>query len=192
MEPNPKIMPSEVEYREIPTEEAAVKSSGTMKRWHRGRHLAAGRRRERKELTRGDCGSRTKLASACRMMSRRAAMARCKRDIFRKIRIQANCEPRKELAAGGMKMIRCAKVAQLNGLGFQGRSHEGSSVEQGLRKNQTRNKLARRTRKDGLMRQEGVNGTRKRDLKSSYGLEARGQPAGPTGGPSGWRSRSEQ
>jgi hypothetical protein len=35
-----------------------------MKKQHRGRHLAAGRRREPKELTWGDCGSRRKLAAA--------------------------------------------------------------------------------------------------------------------------------
>jgi hypothetical protein len=38
-EPNPD-MESEVEGREVPTEEAAVKSSGTMKKRHRCRHLA--------------------------------------------------------------------------------------------------------------------------------------------------------
>jgi uncharacterized protein with gpF-like domain len=38
-EVNPEDMKSEVEYREIPTEEAAVKYSGTMKKRHR--HLAA-------------------------------------------------------------------------------------------------------------------------------------------------------
>jgi hypothetical protein len=41
-EPNPEDMESEVERREVPTEEAAVKSSGTMKKRHRDRHLAAG------------------------------------------------------------------------------------------------------------------------------------------------------
>jgi hypothetical protein len=56
-EPNPEDMESEVEHREVPTEEAAVKSSGTMKKRHRGRHLAAGRSGEPKELTRRNCGS---------------------------------------------------------------------------------------------------------------------------------------
>jgi hypothetical protein len=51
----------EVEHREVPMEEAAVKSSGTIKKQHKGRHLAAGRRREPKGLTLGDCGSRRKL-----------------------------------------------------------------------------------------------------------------------------------
>jgi hypothetical protein len=82
-EPNPK-MEYESERREVPTEEAAVKSSGTMKNRHRGRHLAAGQRREQEELTRGDCRSRRKLAAACRKVSRRAAVAWSKRTVVRK------------------------------------------------------------------------------------------------------------
>jgi hypothetical protein len=38
---------------------------------HRNQHLAAGRRGEPEELTRGDCESRRKLAAACRKVSRR-------------------------------------------------------------------------------------------------------------------------
>jgi hypothetical protein len=48
---SPEDMESEVEHREVPTEEATAKSSGTMKKRHRGRHLAAGRHGEPKELT---------------------------------------------------------------------------------------------------------------------------------------------
>jgi hypothetical protein len=68
-EANPE-MESESERREVPMEEAAVKSSGTMKKRQMSRHLAAGRRGEQKELTRGDCGSRRKLAAAFRKVSR--------------------------------------------------------------------------------------------------------------------------
>jgi hypothetical protein len=50
MEPNPQMMQSEVEHREVLTEEVAVKSLGTMKKWHTGRHLAVGQCREPKEL----------------------------------------------------------------------------------------------------------------------------------------------
>jgi hypothetical protein len=39
---NPEDMKSEMEHWEVPTEEAAVKSLGTMKKRHRSRHLAAG------------------------------------------------------------------------------------------------------------------------------------------------------
>jgi hypothetical protein len=40
---NSEDMKSEVEHREVPTEESAVKSLGTMKKQHMGRHLAAGK-----------------------------------------------------------------------------------------------------------------------------------------------------
>jgi hypothetical protein len=63
---NPEDKESEVEHQEVPTEEATVKSSGTMKKQHRGRYLAAGRHREPKELTHGNCGSQRKLAVAYR------------------------------------------------------------------------------------------------------------------------------
>jgi hypothetical protein len=105
---NPKDMESKLEHREAPTEEAAVKSSGTMKKRHRGQHLATGRRGEPKELTRGDCGSRRKLATVCTKISRCVAVARRKGNIFRKIRTQKNFGPRKELTAAGRKMTRCA------------------------------------------------------------------------------------
>jgi hypothetical protein len=82
---NPEDVEIKVQHREVPTEEAAVKSSGTMKKRHRGRHQAAGRRREPKELTRGESGSRRKLAAACRKVSRRGAVARRKRNVFKKI-----------------------------------------------------------------------------------------------------------
>jgi hypothetical protein len=48
--PTPVDMESEVEHGEVRTEEALVKSSATMKRL-RGWYLAAGQRREPKELT---------------------------------------------------------------------------------------------------------------------------------------------
>jgi hypothetical protein len=48
-EANPEEKQCEAEQGKIPKEEAAVKSSGTMKKRHRGRHLAAGRRGEPKE-----------------------------------------------------------------------------------------------------------------------------------------------
>jgi hypothetical protein len=48
---NLEDMESEVEHVELPTEEASVKSSGTMKKRHKGRHLAVGLHGEPKELT---------------------------------------------------------------------------------------------------------------------------------------------
>jgi hypothetical protein len=64
-------------------EDAAVKSSGTMKKRQWGQQLAAERHGEPKELTRGNCGSRRKLAAACRKVSRRARVAWRKRNIDR-------------------------------------------------------------------------------------------------------------
>jgi hypothetical protein len=93
MEPNPEIMQSKMEHREVRTEEAVVKSAGTMKKRHMDWHLPSGQRGEPKELTRGICESRRKLAAACRMMSCRAAVARRKRNVFRKIRTQGNFGP---------------------------------------------------------------------------------------------------
>jgi hypothetical protein len=144
---NPEDRKSEVEHRDVPKEDAIVISVKGRKKRQRDGHQAAGRRVEPKELTRGDCGSQRKLAAACRKVSRRVAVARSRRNIFGKLRAQGNCGPRKELAAAGREVTRCAEVARRKGRGLQGRSHEGPSVEQGRRKNQTRNKFARGTRK---------------------------------------------
>jgi hypothetical protein len=101
-EPDPE-MKAVAEHQEVPMEEAVVKSSGTMKKRHRGRHRAAERRGDPKKLNRGECGSRTKFAAACRKVSRRAALARRKRNFFRKIRTEENCGQRKKLTAAGMR-----------------------------------------------------------------------------------------
>jgi hypothetical protein len=68
---------SGAEHREIPTEHAAVETGSAPNNRHRGWNLAAGRRGEPKELTRGNCGSRRKL-------TRRAGEARCKGHVVRK------------------------------------------------------------------------------------------------------------
>jgi hypothetical protein len=101
-----------VEHREDLTEEAALKSSGAIKKPYKGWHLVVGRCGEPKELTRGDCGSRRKLAAGSRKVSRRAAVAQRKRNFFRRIRTQGNCGPHKELAAAGIKMTHTAEVAR--------------------------------------------------------------------------------
>jgi hypothetical protein len=59
-EPNPEEMQSEVEHWKVPTEHAAVETGKTP---NRGRHLAAGRHGKPEELTRGNFGSRRKLAA---------------------------------------------------------------------------------------------------------------------------------
>jgi hypothetical protein len=57
MEKIPVEMKSVAVNEEFLTEVAAVKSSGTMKKGHRGWHIAAGRRGEPKELTQMNYGS---------------------------------------------------------------------------------------------------------------------------------------
>jgi hypothetical protein len=108
-------MKSVAMHEEFRKEDASVKSLGTMNNWHGNRHLAAGRRKEPKELIRGDCASRRKFPAACRNVSRRAAVPWHKGNVFRKIRTQGSCSPRKEWAAAGRKMTCCAKVARRKG-----------------------------------------------------------------------------
>jgi hypothetical protein len=108
-EPGPEMKPV-AEHQEVSKEEASVKSSGTMKKWHRGRHLAAGRRREPEGLNRGDCGSRRKLATAQKGIPS-CSSGTAKKDVFRKIGTQENCGPRKRLTVARRKMTRCATMA---------------------------------------------------------------------------------
>jgi hypothetical protein len=132
---NPEDIESELEYREVPTEKAAVKSSRAMKKRHRGRHLAAGRPGEPKELTREYCGSRRKLAAACRKLFRRAAVARNKRNIFRKIRTQGNCRSRVKFSAAGRRMTHSTKVARRRA--HDRKRYDQTSVVQETRKERT-------------------------------------------------------
>jgi hypothetical protein len=83
---NPEEIESESKRWEVPTEDAVVKPAKGRKKRHRDRYQAAGRRGEPKELTRGNCGYRRKLAGACRKVSRRATVAWRKRNVFRNIR----------------------------------------------------------------------------------------------------------
>jgi hypothetical protein len=110
-EPISVDMESEAKYREVSKEHAAVQTGETLRKRRRGRKLAAGRRGEPKELTRGECGSRRNLAAAWRKLSRRTAVARRKRNVFRKVRIEENCGPRKELATAGIRITHCTRVA---------------------------------------------------------------------------------
>jgi hypothetical protein len=106
-EPSPEMQSAE-EHQDVPREDAAVKPVRGQKRQHGGWKQAAGRHEEPKELTRGDCGSRKKLAAACRKASCRATVAWRKRNVFRKSWTHGNCGLRKEVTAAGKKVIRCA------------------------------------------------------------------------------------
>jgi hypothetical protein len=87
---NPEEMKSVAVPEEVPEKHAVVKPVGGLRKRYRGQKLAAGRRGEPKELTRGNCGSRRKLAAACKKVPRRASVARCKRNVFRKIQTWGN------------------------------------------------------------------------------------------------------
>jgi hypothetical protein len=114
IELDPGMMRSAEEHHDVPSEDVVRAVKGLKKR-HRGRKLTAGRRGEPKELTRGNCGSWRKLAAARRKVSRHATVARCKRNVFRKIWTEVNCGPRSTLAAANKRMDRCAGVTQRGG-----------------------------------------------------------------------------
>jgi hypothetical protein len=135
LEANPEEMESEWEHREVPKEDAVVKTVEGRKKGHRIRKQAAGRCGEPKEPTRVDCGSRRKLAAACRKMSRRVEVARRKKNIFRKIRTQGNCGLQKELTAAGRRMTQSTKVARRRG--HDHKRHDQHRVAQETRKGRT-------------------------------------------------------
>jgi hypothetical protein len=66
------------EHQEIPNEEAAVETIGVQKGWDWDRHLAAGHGRQPKIWTHGNGGSRQKLVTIHRWMTRHAETAQCK------------------------------------------------------------------------------------------------------------------
>jgi hypothetical protein len=115
------------EHQEIPKENAAVKYSRTMKTRNRGLHQAAKRRGEPKKLTRGDCGSLRNLTAACRKVSRHAAVARCKRNVFWKFRTQENCGPRKKFSPARIRMTHSAKVTRGKEHGLQTQVKDNSA-----------------------------------------------------------------
>jgi hypothetical protein len=86
-------------------------------------------------------------------------------------RTRGNCGSWKKLVAAGRNITCRAGVARRKGCG-----HEGPSVEQGRRKNQTRDKIVRGTRKGRtlgrrqLTSQEGIKGTRNRDFQEQLRL----------------------
>jgi hypothetical protein len=152
-------------------EDAAVMPVRGQRKRGRVCNPAAEQRQKMRERIREKSGSRRKSAAACRKVSRRAKVAWRKRNLIRKIRTLVKCERRKEFAAARIRTTRRAKVTRR-----KGRSYEGPSVEQGRRKNKTRNKTARGTRigrmlrRRQLMRQEGINGKRTRDFMEQLRL----------------------
>jgi hypothetical protein len=86
------------EHQDVPIEEVAMMPVKGLKKRRRGRKSTAGRRGEHKKLNRGICGSRKKLAAACRKVSSHATVAWRKRNLFRRSGIKKHFGRRKELA----------------------------------------------------------------------------------------------
>jgi hypothetical protein len=82
IETDPGMMQSAEEHQDILSEDVAVMPVKGLNKRRRGRQSTAGRRGEPKELIRGSGGSRTKLAAACRKVSRHATVAWRKRELF--------------------------------------------------------------------------------------------------------------
>jgi hypothetical protein len=92
MDTNPGEQKSVAVHEEIHKKEATVEISGTMKKGHRGRNLAAGHHGEPRERTRGNGGSGKKLAASCRGITCRVGGAQHKGNVIRKNRTRDNVE----------------------------------------------------------------------------------------------------
>jgi hypothetical protein len=140
------MKPEAVQQREVPNEDAIVKPvEEPKKKRRRDRRLAAERRRQKQQdSTRENGAPQKELAVACRKMPHRATVARRMRDIFRlnMTRRAIVARPRKDIC--WPNMTRCAKVTQRKRCRFQS-SQEVPPVEQGWRKNRTRNHSTRGT-----------------------------------------------
>jgi hypothetical protein len=151
------MMQSAEEHQDIVSEVAAIMPVKGLKKWRRGRKLIAERHGEPKKLNRGSCGSRKKLAAACRKVSHPAAVVWQKRNLIRQIWTEVNCGPRSTLATDGKMTSHHAKVAWLK--------------ENFVRKDCARNKAEQATpkpQKDGKRLwkgQEFKDGLRDRGLK---------------------------
>jgi hypothetical protein len=164
-----KKLESRGERREVPTEEAAVKSSGITKKQHRGQYIAAGRCIKPTKLTRGDCGSRGRLVAACRKVSRRAAVAWHRRNIFRDIRTQGNCGLRQELGAAGIMVTLRVRLAQHKGT-FAMKDPTRDYVEQGACKERAFGKRHH-------TKPTGSQGIKNRDVKEQLRLRSERTPS---------------
>jgi hypothetical protein len=102
--------PEAAEEEEVSVEDAILKQVKGRKKRQRGKKQAAEQCEEPEELRRGGCGSRTKLAAACRKVSRRATVARRRRDAFENERTQDGCQRR--LAAARRGTSHRAEVAR--------------------------------------------------------------------------------
>jgi hypothetical protein len=139
-EPTSVEMKPEVAHEEVPREDAAVMPVRRLRKQRRGRKQAAGRREEPKKLNRGICGSRERLASACRKVSLRTTVAWRKRNILKKSWTRRSCGLWKEVTAAGMRITRCG------GHGRKGRNKEIVIERNRIRRREPENERSKGTR----------------------------------------------
>jgi hypothetical protein len=132
IELDPRMMQSAEEHQDIPSEDVAVMPVREPRKRCRGQKLTAGQRGEPKELTRGNCGSRRKLAAACMKVSRHTIVAWLKRKLFRKSGTQEHCGSWRLFAAASRGMARCARVSLRRG--HNGKRHGQVNVGQEIKK----------------------------------------------------------
>jgi hypothetical protein len=155
-------MQSVGEHQEVLKEEVSVMPVGGPKR-RRNRNLAAERRQKPKERTRGYCGSKKRVAIAGRKASRRAAVARRRRNVFTQERPGVKCGPLKQLAIARRGTMSRARVA------WRKRSVVKSDctrakIEQGIRRVRTFIEKVR-THYEGRKGLKDLGGGRPRHLK---------------------------
>jgi Zn-finger nucleic acid-binding protein len=92
IEPDPGMMQSVGEHREVPKGEAAAMPAGGLRKRRRDRNLAAERRQKPKERARGYCGSRKRATVAGRRITRCAGVAWLRRGDLRKDCTRAKVE----------------------------------------------------------------------------------------------------
>jgi hypothetical protein len=105
------MMQSVEEHQEVTKEEAAVMQVGEPRKRRRNWNLAAERRQKPKERTQGYCGSRNRVTIIDRKVSRRAAVARRRRDIFTQERTRVKRGLLEQLVAARRGATLRAKMA---------------------------------------------------------------------------------
>jgi hypothetical protein len=155
IEQDPRMMQSVEEHQDIPTEDIAVMPVGEPRKQRRVWKSTAGRRGEPKELTRGNHGSRRRLAAACRKVSHHATVARQERNLIRKIWTDVNCGPRSTLAAASRRMTHSTKMARdtEHGLQEQGEDNITPRTREGRAMN---NKRLKNTQRKSGIRDRGI------------------------------------
>jgi hypothetical protein len=113
IEKNPGMMQSAEEHQDVHNEDVAVMPVKGLKKRRRGRKSTAGRHGKPKKRNRGNCGTRNKLAAACRKVSRYATVAWRKRKLFRKSETRGFCGSRKGVTVADRRTSGNATVTEL-------------------------------------------------------------------------------